>query len=83
MSVLSISDIKRYSTTLHFAREKREVYLVSCDKKRVVINGADERFELVELLICECGSPKSNRSNSFVAMDPSTGILPVQPSLTF
>lgn len=61
ISVLLIGDVKRYSTVLHFAREKREVYLVGYDEKRGIINGADKGIELVKLLIYKRGSPKSNR----------------------
>jgi hypothetical protein len=61
VSVLSVGDVKRCNATLHFAREKWEAPLVDYDENGDVIDAADERVELVELLICKYGSPESNR----------------------
>ena len=61
VSVLSVCDIKGCSIALHLARQEREVYPVGYDEKGVLINAADERIKLIELLVDECGSPKFNR----------------------
>ena len=59
VSVLSISDVKRCSTALYFAREEREVHSVGCDEEGGIIDGANERIEPTQLLVRERGPPKS------------------------
>jgi hypothetical protein len=39
--------------------KEREVHPIGCDGKGGIIDAADGRIELVELLVCECGSPES------------------------
>ena len=58
VSVLSVCDIKRCSTALHFAREELEVHPAGCDEKGGIIDAADERIEPVVLLArdCECSA---------------------------
>jgi len=53
VSVLSVSDIKCCSTTLHFACEKQKVHSIGCDEKEGIIDGADEQIKPVELLNCK------------------------------
>jgi hypothetical protein len=44
VSVLSVGDVKRCSTALHFARKEREVHPVGCDENGGIIDVADERI---------------------------------------
>ena len=61
VSVLSVCDIKGCGTALHLACQEREVHPVSCDEKGVLVNAADKRIKLIELLVGKCGLPESNR----------------------
>lgn len=51
MSILSISNVERCNTALHFEREEREVHPVGCDEEGGITNAANERIEPIELFV--------------------------------
>lgn len=51
MSVLSIYDVKRYSTTLNFVDEKRKVYTIARNEKGDIINTTSKWVESLKLLV--------------------------------
>ena len=61
VSVLSIRYIESRGAALDLACEKRKVHPIAYDRNGGIIDTTDEGIELVELLVCKCGSPESNR----------------------
>ena len=53
ISVLLVSDVKHYSTTLYLISKEWEIYLVACHEKESIIDRANERIERFELLVRE------------------------------
>ena len=58
VGVLSIGDVQRGSTTLYFARQEREIHVLSCHEERRVRQIANERLQLAELLFGKGLSPE-------------------------
>lgn len=60
-SILSIYYIESRGAAVHLACEERKEYQADYDVKGGIIDITDERTEPVELLVCDCGSPRSDR----------------------
>ncbi len=61
VSVLSVRDVQRCRAAFDLAGEEGKVHPIGCNERGGLINAADERIELFELLVDKCGSPESNR----------------------
>ena len=61
MRILSICDIQLCGTALYLAGEERKIHPVGRDEKGVFKDAANERIELLELLVSKRGPPESNR----------------------
>lgn len=61
ISILSIRYIESRGAELDLIYKKRKVYPIGYDEKGGIIDTTNKGIELIELLVCRCGSPESNR----------------------